>query len=76
MPAMDMSIFDSQMPPILPPVEATQHNTPSWQEMANERRERMPSINGNSLIERGINNVGDRRGRGIVIQCRCSINLI
>ncbi|MCH2648292.1 MAG: MerC domain-containing protein [Candidatus Poseidoniaceae archaeon] len=63
MPVMDMSIFDSQMPPILPPVEAPQHNTPSWQEMANERRERIPSINGNSLIERGINNVGDRRGR-------------
>mgnify|MGYP001270714890 CR=1 FL=1 len=59
MPAMDMSIFDSQMPPI----QAPQNNPPSWQDMANERRERIPSINGNSLIERGRNNVGDRRGR-------------
>ena len=58
-PVMDLSIFDSQMPPTI----ATQENVPSWQEMANERRERTPSTAGSSLIQRGIDNVGDRRGR-------------
>ena len=56
---MDLSIFDSQMPPTI----AAQENVPSWQEMANERRERTPSTAGSSLIQRGIDNVGDRRGR-------------
>ena len=59
LPAMDLSIFDSQMPPLAAP----QETTPSWQEMAQERRSRIPSTSGDSLIERGINNVGDRRGR-------------
>ena len=59
LPVMDLSIFDSQMPPTI----ATQENVPSWQEMANERRERTPSTAGSSLIQRGIDNVGDRRGR-------------
>ena len=51
---MDLSIFDSQMPPTI----AAQENVPSWQEMANERRERTPSTAGSSLIQRGIDNVG------------------
>ena len=59
LPVMDLSIFDSQMPPTI----AAQENVPSWQEMANERRERTPSTAGSSLIQRGIDNVGDRRGR-------------
>jgi len=58
-PVMDMSLFDSQMPLIQPPTVSE----PSWQDMASERRERLPSINGDLLIERGINNVGDRRER-------------
>ena len=52
-------MFDSQMPPTI----ATQQNVPSWQEMANEKRERIPSAAGSSLLQRGIDNVGDRRGR-------------
>lgn len=59
LPVMDLSIFDSQMPPTI----AAQENVPSWQEMTNERRERTPSTAGSSLIQRGIDNVGDRRGR-------------
>ena len=59
LPVMDLSIFDSQMPPTI----AAQENVPSWQEMANERRERTLSTAGSSLIQRGIDNVGDRRGR-------------
>ena len=59
LPVMDLSIFDSQMQPTI----AAQENVPSWQEMANERRERAPSTAGSSLIQRGIDNVGDRRGR-------------
>ena len=58
-PIMDLSMFDSQMPPTI----ATQQNVPSWQEMANEKRERTPSAAGSSLVQRGIDNVGDRRGR-------------
>ena len=58
LPAMDLSIFDNQMPPI----EAPEITTPSWQAMAVEKRERF-STTGHPLIERGINNVGDRRGR-------------
>lgn len=59
LPAMDLSIFDSQMPPLL----EQQESVPSWQEMANVRRERIPTGSGNSLIQRGIDNVGDRRSR-------------
>ncbi len=59
LPVMDLSIFDSQMPPLF----EQQESAPSWQEMANERRERIPTSSGNSLIQRGIDNVGDRRGR-------------
>ena len=59
LPAMDLSIFDSQMPPL----NAAQETTPSWQEMADERRGRIPSASGDLLIQRGIDNVGDRRGR-------------
>ena len=59
LPVMDLSIFDSQMPPLF----EQQESIPSWQEMANERRERIPTSSGNSLIQRGIDNVGDRRGR-------------
>ena len=59
LPVMDLSIFDSQMPPLF----EQQESVPSWQEMANERRERIPTSSGNSLIQRGIDNVGDRRGR-------------
>ncbi|MEC8352991.1 MAG: MerC domain-containing protein [Candidatus Thermoplasmatota archaeon] len=58
LPAMDLSIFDNQMPPI----EAPEITTPSWQAMAVEKRERF-STTSHPLIERGINNVGDRRGR-------------
>lgn len=58
-PVMDMSIFDSQMPQSHTPAVSQ----PTWQEMTSERRERLPSITGNSLIERGISNVGDRRNR-------------
>ena len=58
-PAMDLSIFDTQMPPLA----ASQETAPSWQEMADERRGRIPSASGESLIQRGIDNVGDRRGR-------------
>tara|TARA_B100000886_G_scaffold327881_1_gene275770 strand:+ start:2050 stop:3687 length:1638 start_codon:yes stop_codon:yes gene_type:complete len=58
-PVMDMSIFDTQMPPSQPPTASE----PSWQDMASERRERLPLVPTDSLIERGINNVGDRRGR-------------
>ena len=56
---MDLSIFDTQMPPLAAP----QETVPSWQEMADERRARIPSASGDSLIQRGIDNVGDRRGR-------------
>ena len=59
LPVMDLSIFDSQMPPLF----QQQERVPSWLEMANERRERIPTGSGNSLIQRGIDNVGDRRGR-------------
>ena len=59
LPAMDLSIFDTQMPPFATPLETV----PSWQEMADERRARIPSASGDSLIQRGIDNVGDRRGR-------------
>ena len=59
LPVMDLSIFDSQMPPLF----EQQERVPSWLEMANERRERIPTGSGNSLIQRGIDNVGDRRGR-------------
>ena len=59
LPAMDLSIFDTQMPPLAAP----QETVPSWQEMADERRARIPSASGDSLIQRGIDNVGDRRGR-------------
>ena len=59
LPVMDLSIFDSQMPLTI----AAQENVPSWQEMADERRERTPSTAGSSLIQRGIGNVGDRRSR-------------
>ena len=58
LPAMDLSIFDNQMPPI----EAPEITTPSWQAMAVEKRERF-STTSHPLIERGINNVGDRRDR-------------
>ncbi len=59
LPVMDLSIFDSQMPPLL----EQQESVTSWQEMANVRRERIPTDSSNSLIQRGIDNVGDRRGR-------------
>ena len=58
LPVMDLSIFDNQMPPI----EAHEITTPSWQAMAVEKRERL-STTSHPLIERGISNVGDRRGR-------------
>ena len=59
LPVMDLSIFDSQMPPSF----EQQESVHSWQEMANVRRERIPISSGDSLIQRGIDNVGDRRGR-------------
>ena len=58
-PALDLSIFDSVMPP--PPTPQT--TTPSWHELASERRERNTSTSGDSLIQRGIENVADRRNR-------------
>jgi len=59
MPFMDLSIFDAEMPA----TQTLADTTPSWQDMANERRERLPSAAASSLIERGISNVNDRRGR-------------
>ena len=58
-PALDLSIFDSVMPPPATP----QTTTPSWHELASERRERNTSTSGDSLIQRGIENVADRRNR-------------
>ena len=58
-PALDLSIFDSVMPPPATP----QTTTPGWHELASERRERNTSTSGDSLIQRGIENVADRRNR-------------
>jgi len=59
LPVMDLSIFDNQFPP----TSVSEPVTPTWQDMASEKRDRLPAAGANSLIERGINNVGDRRER-------------
>lgn len=59
LPVMDLSIFDNQFPP----TSVSEPVTPTWQDMASEKRDRLPASGANSLIERGINNVGDRRER-------------
>lgn len=59
LPALDLSIFDSQMPTM----DSLPNNTPNWQQMTTEKRQRIQSVSGNSLIERGISNVNDRRNR-------------
>ena len=47
----------------MPPPATPQTTTPSWHELASERRERNTSTSGDSLIQRGIENVADRRNR-------------